>query len=102
MADSCYYIGCLPRLLCFCYVCRDFQADGVKNSCESSVLGDHEAGTFTPIQQLNRTDADLYMLFLLNGVLFCGETNDPWFTAPASFNTNIVNNGVAVSNPYTL
>ncbi len=40
------------------------------------------------------------MLFLLNGVLYCDETNDPWFTAPASFNAHIVNNGVA--QPITL
>ncbi|KAL0258270.1 hypothetical protein SLS55_007443 [Diplodia seriata] len=36
----------------------------------------------TPIQQLQRTDADVYLLFLsTNGILFQNETNDPWYSA---------------------
>ncbi len=38
-------------------------------------------GSFLPIPQLNRTDADVNLLFLMKAAYFVSPVNDPWFLA---------------------
>jgi hypothetical protein len=43
---------------------------------------------FDPISELNRSDADVTLLFLTNRVAYTGEVKDPWFKATSQGNTS--------------
>lgn len=47
------------------------------------LLGDGvRSGTFKPIEDLQRTDGDTYLVFLIgNGVPYWGNVTDPWYQA---------------------
>ncbi|KAF2461748.1 hypothetical protein BDY21DRAFT_66 [Lineolata rhizophorae] len=58
-----------------------FRVQSYLLSAETAYLHDQLMSSFIPIDSLNRTDADVHILFLAQDAMYNQESTDPWFRA---------------------